>query len=241
MTGTHRNTIALIQARMGSSRLPCKMMLSLHGLPIIDWVVRRTTTSRLLDGIIVAVPDIPLDDPLAAHLKKNGVRVFRGPEDDVLRRFRLAAEQAEATHVVRICADNPLIWGGEIDNLIRHYQALPDQGRAYVYNHIPLNNRYPDGFGAEMLSFALLRALDEEAAAPRHREHCLSFIHDNPERFDIITFDPPDPRLRRPDIRLDLDRPEDYRKLALMPLSPDMPPEEIIRCIGAPPQAPQGD
>ncbi len=222
------NIIALIQARMGSSRLPCKMMLCLHGLPVIDWVVRRTALSRLLDGIIVAMPDTPLDEPLARHLEARGIRTFRGPEDDVLRRFRLAGEAAKASHVVRICADNPLIWGGEIDALIRHYQALPDQERAYVYNHIPLNNRYPDGFGAEMLSFSLLRELDEEAVEPRHREHCLSFIHDNPERFRILTFDPANPRLHRPDARLDLDKPEDYRKLALMPLTPDMPPEEVL-------------
>jgi len=225
--------VALIQARMGSARLPCKMMLHLRGLPVIDWVVQRTAVSRLLDRMIVAVSDNPLDDPLVQHLESRGTQVFRGPEDDVLRRFRLAAEQAGAAHVVRICADNPLIWGGEIDTLIRHYQYLPDIERAYAYNHIPLHNLYPDGFGAEILSFALLRLLDEEATLPRQREHCLSFIHDNPERFLISTFDPPNPVLRRPDIRLDLDRPEDYRKLALMPIHPDMAPEEIVRLYPA--------
>lgn len=223
-----KHTVALIQARMGSARLPCKMMLHLRGMPIIDWVVRRTAVSRLLDRIVVAVSHNPLDDPLVRHLEHCGVHVFRGPEDDVLRRFRLAAEQHQATRVVRICADNPLIWGGEIDNLIRHYQRLPDPEQVYAYNHIPLNNRYPDGFGAEMVSFSLLRLLDEEATLPEHREHCLSFIRDNPERFRISTFDPPDPFLHRPDIRLDLDKPEDYRKLALMPLHPDMTPGEII-------------
>lgn len=219
---------ALIQARMGSTRLPCKMMLSLHGLPVIDWVVQRTALSRLVDSVIVAVSVNPLDDPLALHLKNQGVQVFRGPEDNVLRRFLLAAEQAGASHVIRICADNPLVWGGEIDNLIRHYRQLPDPARSYAYNHIPRNNLYPDGFGAEMLSFDLLKMLDEEATLPAHREHCLSFIHDNPERFCISTFDPPDPRLHRPDVRLDMDTPEDFRKLALMPLHPAMPPETII-------------
>ena len=103
------NIVALIQARMGSTRLPCKMMLSLHGLPLIDWVVRRTAASRLLNRIIVATSEAPANDPLAAHLEGQGTEVFRGPEDDVLKRFRLAAEQAGATHVVRICADNSLV------------------------------------------------------------------------------------------------------------------------------------
>lgn len=234
------NTAALIQARMGSTRLPCKMMLSLHGLPLIDWVTRRTAVSRLLNRIIVATSDSPADDPLAAHLQRQGVEVFRGPETDVLRRFRLAAEGAAPTHVVRICADNPLIWGGEIDNLIRHYRERlvrapeedarprPDENTLYAYNHIPRNNRYPDGLGAEMISWPLLCLLDEKARKPAHREHCLSYIWDNPQDFVISTFDPPDPRLRRPEVKLDVDTPEDYRGLALLPLRVDMPPAEVI-------------
>lgn len=234
------NIVALIQARLGSTRLPCKMMLSLHGLPLIDWVVKRTAKSRLLNRIIVATSESPGNDPLAVHLEKQGVEVFRGPENDVLKRFCLAAEKADPTHVVRICADNPLIWGGEIDHLIRHYQARlngpadsetglrPDEHTLYAYNHIPRNNLYPDGLGAEMISWPLLRMLDERARIPAHREHCLSYIWDNPKEFVISTFDPPDARLRHPEVKLDVDTPDDYRKLALMPVSLDMPPEEVI-------------
>jgi spore coat polysaccharide biosynthesis protein SpsF len=237
--------VALIQARMGSRRLPCKMMLCLRGLPLIDWVVRRTAVSRLLRRVIVATSTAPADDVLAAHLHERGVEVFRGPEDDVLRRFRLAAEGVGATHIVRVCADNPLIWGGEIDHLIRHYQerlappkddparSRPDEHRLYAYNHIPLGNLYPDGLGAEMVSFPLLRLLEETAVDPRHREHCLSYIRDNPADFAVSTFDPPDPALRRPEIRLDVDTAEDYRKLALLPLHPDMPPAEALRLAAA--------
>ncbi|MDR0339252.1 MAG: NTP transferase domain-containing protein [Desulfovibrio sp.] len=225
------NIVAIIQARMGSSRLPCKAMLCLHGLPVIDWVVHRTAKSELLNDIVVAIPETSLDDVLARHLENQGVAVFRGPEQDVLRRFVLAAEQAEATHVVRVCADNPAVWGPEIDRLIRHFLALPSQDNAYAYNHIPKNNSYADGLGAEMLSFALLKRLDLEASLPEHREHCLSYIHDNPELFRISTFEPPDERLRRPDVRLDMDSPRDYRKLALMPINADMHPAEIVlRC-----------
>jgi spore coat polysaccharide biosynthesis protein SpsF len=217
------------------------MMLSLRGMPIIDWVVKRTAASRLLHRIIVATSTEPSDDPLAVHLQEQGVEVFRGPEDDVLKRFRLAAEGTGATHLVRICADNPLIWGGEIDHLIRHYQEclarkkqnpstiMPDAKTLYAYNHIPRGNLYPDGLGAEMIAWPLLRFLDETAQAPEHREHCLSYIWDNPHAFVISTFDPPDASLRHPEIKLDMDTPEDYRKLALMPLHVGMPPAEVIR------------
>jgi spore coat polysaccharide biosynthesis protein SpsF len=232
------NIVALIQARMGSTRLPCKMMLCLRGLPLIDWVIIRTAVSRRVNRIIVAGSESPFDDPLAIHLREQGVELFRGPEDDVLKRFRLAAEQARATHIVRICADNPLIWGAEIDHLIRHYQQrLEESGpgrrqledRLYAYNHIPQGNLYPDGFGAEMISWPLLRFLDENAEAAQHREHCLSYIRDNPQGFSISTFDPPDSRLHHPEIRLDVDTAADYRKLALLPLHITMPPEEVLR------------
>ncbi len=116
-------TVALIQARLGSSRLPCKMMLSLHGLPVIDWVVHRVRRATLVDEVVVATSTQPENDILEHHLSRQGVAVFRGPEDDVLERFRLAGAAYGAEQVVRVCADNPLIWGGAIDDLIRFWRA----------------------------------------------------------------------------------------------------------------------
>lgn len=222
------NIVAIVQARMGSTRLPCKAMLHLHGLPVIDWVAHRVSKAKLLDRLIFALPESRLDDALAFHLENRGIEVFRGPEDDVLKRFSLAARHAEATHVVRVCADNPLVWGEEIDHLIRHFLSRPQQENLYAYNHIPRNNLYPDGLGAEMVSASLLHRLDLLVVKPEHREHCLSHIWDKPDEFAISTFDPPNPLLRRPDCKLDLDVPEDYRKLALMPIHADMPPQEAL-------------
>jgi spore coat polysaccharide biosynthesis protein SpsF len=238
--------VLLIQARMGSSRLPGKMLLPLHGLPIIDWVVRRTARATLPALSIVATSSSAQDSPLAKHLEEQSVQVFRGPEDDVLERFRLAGAAVSATHIVRVCADNPLIWGEEIDTLIRRYLRISQElskpplasppaslrepsDNLYVYNHIPRNNLYPDGLGAEMISFPLLEYLAATATLPAHREHCLSYIWDNPESFCIHTFDPPDPRLRRPEIKLDIDTQADYQKLMRLPLAPDSPPEEVVR------------
>ncbi|MCL1985527.1 MAG: NTP transferase domain-containing protein [Betaproteobacteria bacterium] len=229
-------TVALVQARLGSRRLPMKGLLCLRGMPLIDWVVRRVAKSELLDRIVVAIADTPLDEVLVAHVRERlmpldkRIAVFCGPENDVLERFRAAGAAFGAKRVVRVCADNPLVWGGEIDNLIRFFEKA---GCDYAYNHIPRNNHYPDGLGAEMLSFALLHALASRVTDPKHREHCLSYIWENAQHFAIRTFDPPDPKLWHPELKLDVDSPEDFRRLALMPLHIDMLPVEIVTLCNA--------
>jgi spore coat polysaccharide biosynthesis protein SpsF len=204
------------------------MMLSLCGYPLIDWVLDRVRRSVLLDDCVLATSTAPGDEVLARHAAARGVSVFRGPEDDVLERFRQAAAAYDATHIVRICADNPLVWGEEIDRLIRFYH---ETGCDYAYNHIPRGNKYPDGLGAETVSRALLETIAREASLPAHREHCFSYLWANPDRFSLRTFDPDDPRLHRPDMKLDVDTAEDYRKLALLPLRPDISPLELVSLL----------
>lgn len=223
-------TVALVQARLGSSRLPMKSLLCLRDFPLIDWVTRRLARATKLDGIMVAVPDTERDAVLLEHLRRHGVPCAAGPEDDVLARMALAARAADAAIVVRVCADNPLVWGGAVDRLLAHYaHAACD----YAYNHIPRGNLWPDGLGAEALSRELLEELNARAILPPQREHCLNYIWDNAEKFRISTFDPEEPWLRRPEIKLDVDSPEDFRRLSLLPLHPDMDAGDIIRIFGA--------
>ena len=101
-----KKCIAIVQARLGSSRLPMKSLLCMRGLPLIDWVTSRLTTARCLDGLIVAVPDTPLDRVLVEHLQRRNVPCMTGPENDVLERFRQAAAFTGADFIVRVCADN---------------------------------------------------------------------------------------------------------------------------------------
>lgn len=223
--------VIVVQARLGSSRLPCKALLCLHELPVIDWVTRRCRTSRLSDDLVVAVPDTRHDDVLAHHVDACGIRIWRGSEQDVLRRMLDAARALEADAVVRVCADNPLICGEEIDNLISFYKEHPCD---YAYNHIPRGNLYPDGLGAEIVSLQILEHLGNMASLPAHREHCLSYITDNPADFVIQTFDPPDPALHHPELRLDLDTMEDFVHLSLLPLHPEMTSREIVLACGVP-------
>ncbi len=205
-------TVAVIQARLGSTRLPYKMMLSLHGKPIIEWVVKRVRRSKLIDDIVVAIPVTEENDILENYLRGLGVKVFRGSENNVLNRFYEAVKEENATHIVRVCADNPLIDGVEIDHLIRFYRKNHCD---YAYNHIPKENLYPDGLGAEIVSFDLLKHLNEVVQTQRHKEHCLSYITDNKEKFTIKTFDPLDDNLHHPELKFDVDTFEDYRKLAM--------------------------
>lgn len=199
---------------MSAERLPGKMMLWLHGYPIIEWVVRRTTMARRLDDVVVAIPDTPNDDVLEDFLSSDlQVNVYRGPERDVLHRFVEAGKKVQADRVVRICADNPLISGEVIDDLI-HFFNLNACDYAYNQGDSGRTNTYPDGLGAEMVSFATLEWVEQHAASPEHREHCLSYIANNPDRFDIKTFNPPDQRMAHPELKLDLDNLEDYRYLA---------------------------
>lgn len=225
----HGKVIAIVQARLGSSRLPLKSLLCLRDVPVIDWVTQRLAQASRLDGLLVAVPDTPLDAVLLEHLRRRNVPCMAGPENDVLERYRLAARQAGAGLVVRVCADNPLIWGEAVDRLVDFYE----QGAwDYAYNHIPRENLWPDGLGAEIFSRELLERMADEAVEPSQREHCCNYIWDNRERFRIGTFDPGEDWLCRPDLKLDMDSPDDFRRLALRPIRPDMDARDIVRLFG---------
>jgi spore coat polysaccharide biosynthesis protein SpsF len=224
-----RRVLAIVQARMGASRLPNKMMLHLHGYPVVEWIFRRVARARLLDGCVFAIPDTPQDDVLHHYLERIGAVVFRGSETDVVGRFYQAALLHGAMHIVRVCADNPLICPEEIDNLITFYG---NKGCDYAYNHIPRNNTYPDGLGAEMVSFPLLEMIQREASAPGHREHVFNYLWDNSGRFVMATFDPPDAAIAHPELKLDLDTYDDYTKLLSAELRIEMTAREIVTLFG---------
>lgn len=230
MPDSRQRTVAIVQARLGSSRLPMKSLLALRGLPIIDWVAERLARATLLDEIVFAVPDTALDDVLAAHLEAAGRHVIRGSEQDVLGRFILAAAASRADAVVRVCADNPLIHGSAVDELIGFYRReRPD----YAYNHIPHGNLWPDGLGAEIIGRDILEELGRRADIPSQREHALNYIWDNPQDFRTATFDPADSQIRRPDLKLDVDTPQDFARLALAPVNVNTSPRALAAIFPA--------
>jgi len=218
--------IGVIQARIGSTRLPYKMMLCLHGKPLIEWVIKRVQKSKLLDDIIVAIPVTEDNDLLAKYINELGVKVHRGSEGNVLERFYKSVENENCTQIVRICADNPLIDGTEIDNLINFYQVNKCD---YAYNHIPKGNLYPDGLGAEIVSFEILKNLNNVVDTQHHREHCLSYIHDNTDKYSIKTFDPINKNLHHPELKFDVDTFDDYHNLCMKDFDINISSEDLIK------------
>ncbi len=220
-----RNIVAIVQARMGASRLPNKMMLWLHGYPVIEWVRQRVRKATKIDTLVFAVPDTPLDEVMAVYLEQKGENVFRGDEQDVLNRFFGAAQEFQATHIVRVCADNPFISPEEIDNLVEFYF---DHSCDYAYNHIPKNNTYPDGLGAEIVSMELLETIYVKAKVVSLREHIFNYIWDTPDEFSIKTFDPPNSLIAHPEVKLDIDTVDDYLKLLAVPVEINMDAVELV-------------
>lgn len=231
----HGKIVAIVQARLGSTRLPMKSLLCLRDSPLIDWVLHRLAQAKRLDAILVALPQTAQDRVLWEHVRRRHVDCVVGPEQDVLERFRLAACQADAQVVVRVCADNPLLWGPAIDRLVDFYQ----QGTYdYAYNHIPRHNTWPDGLGAEIFSRELLEHMAATAQSPQQREHCCNYLWDHADEFRFGTFDPEEAWLRRPDLKLDVDTAEDFCRMALHPLWLDMDARAIVDVFGG--DAPTG-
>ena len=172
-------TIAIVQARMGSQRLPGKALLDLCGKPILQHVVERLRQAHTLDDIVVAIPNLKKDDALAEFCDKLGYLLFRGSEADVLSRYWEAANFFKADIVVRITADCPLIDSEVVDAIIdRHRRS---DGNDYTSNVIV--RTFPRGMDTEVVSRNCLHRLHREARDHLYREHVTNFVHDHPNTF----------------------------------------------------------
>jgi spore coat polysaccharide biosynthesis protein SpsF len=174
-------TVVVVQARMGSTRLPGKVLQDLHGRPLLERQVERLRRARSTDAIVIATTTEPRDDALVELAASIGVAVFRGDEHDVLARYAGAAAAHAAEVVVRVTADCPLIDPDVLDRCVRRLQG--DDGLDYVSN--TLRRTYPRGLDVEVLRRATLDAADREATDPADREHVTRFVWRQPERFRL--------------------------------------------------------
>lgn len=177
-------TIALIQARLSSSRLPGKVLMDIEGVPMLAHVVERVSAARLLDGVAVATSTDSSDDRLAAYCRANGIRHHRGPLDDVLARFVQAGKREEADVIVRVTADCPLIDPALIDAVV----TMRDAHRADYASNV-LSRRYPRGLDVEVFTAEALARADREGKAPHHREHVTPYLYEEPGRFQVVGLD----------------------------------------------------
>ena len=149
--------MAIIQARMNSTRLPGKVLLTIGDKTVLEYVVERVAQAKTIAKVIVATTEKPEDSVIVNWAKKKGIDVYGGSEDDVLDRFYQAARQHNLQHIVRITADCPLIDPDVIDKIVEYYFKT---GKDYCANI--LERSYPDGLDVEVFSFAALeRALKE--------------------------------------------------------------------------------
>ncbi|MDH5666798.1 MAG: hypothetical protein OEY86_02155 [Nitrospira sp.] len=194
----------IIQARMGSSRLPGKVLKPMAGKVLLDHVLGRLVLLEYPVTVVVATSRLPQDDVIAQHCESRGVTVFRGSESDVLDRYWQCACENRFEHVVRLTADNPFTDMDELRRLIEQHLA---QRNDYTHSF----GSMPLGVGAEIFTFAALEQSAREGHAANHREHVNEYIQERPDMFKIGMLESPAAK-RRPDLRLTVDTEEDYQR-----------------------------
>ena len=179
---------AIIQARMGSTRLPGKVLRHLCDKTILAHVIDRVRASQAIDQIIVATTDQPTDEAITALTPTLGVTLFRGSEDDVLSRFYFAALAAKAETIVRVTADCPLFDSVLLRAMIEEFATQRRGGERLDYLSNTLTRTYPRGLDAEIFDFATLERAHHEATQPFEREHVTPYIYGHPEWFALKNF-----------------------------------------------------
>ena len=173
--------VAIIQARMGSTRLPGKSLLPFGDTSVLGYLIKRISLSKFIDKIVVATTDADLDNKIVLESNRIGVNVFRGSEQDVLERFYKAAKEYKANFIVRLTADDPFKTASIIDDAIR---KLLDENLDYCSNTI--SPSFPEGLDVEVFSYAALAEAYHNEPCEFEREHVTPYIWKNKnEKFKI--------------------------------------------------------
>ena len=225
--------LAILQARVSSSRLPGKVLMPLLGEPMLLRQIERLRKVRQIDKLLVATSAETADDEIGTLCTQHAIDCFRGNLNDVLDRFYQAAVSYHPDHVVRLTADCPLADPGLIDQVIEFYLA-----GGYDYASNAIQPTFPDGLDVEICRFACLEQAWREARLPSQREHVTPFIHQQPERFTIGHF------FNREDLshlRWTVDEPRDFELIsqiyaALYPVNPDFSTPDILRLLAERPE-----
>ena len=176
--------VVVVQARMGSTRMPGKVLQPLSGVPMVGHVVARAARIPGTDRLATAIPALEEDDVLEAYLRTlPQVEIVRGSAEDVLDRYRQAARRLDADTIVRVTADCPLLCPEVSARVLRAYDAHPRAD--YASN--TLQRTYPRGLDTEVFSRAALEVAASEASRPSDREHVTPFLWRQPDRFTLVS------------------------------------------------------
>lgn len=211
----------ILQARMGSTRLPGKVLMPLGGTTILGWIVQRLAV--LPWPVIVATSDMPRDDVIADTCARMATECFRGSEQDVLDRYYHCARAYGFAHVIRLTGDNPFPDAEALRQLVALHHA---ENADYTHSF----GKLPVGVGGEIISFQALELSWQEGRAAHHREHVNEYILENPRRFRIEQLDVASSK-QAPQLSLTIDTPADYQRIAscLGPADVNISTEELIR------------
>lgn len=200
--------LAILQARMSSTRLPGKVLMPLAGTPMIVRQIERVARARRIDRLVVATSLNPGDDAIEKTVRREGIAVHRGSLDDVLARFiGTLDEHGPADHVVRLTADCPLADPFVIDETI---ETLLETGADYASN-TPPHRTFPKGLDVEVMTADTLRRAAATATTPEEREHVTWGIWNHPDRYRLAFHSQP---VDEGEVRWTVDRPDDYAFMA---------------------------
>lgn len=182
-------TVAIIQGRMGSTRLPGKVMKKLCGKSVLEHVIHRVQACHLLDDIVVATTNSPTDDVIVAEAERCAAKWFRGSEEDVLNRYYLAAKQFHAEVVVRVTSDCPLFDPELLAKMVLFFRSKnsPDNQLDYLSN--TLKRTFPLGLDAEVFKFSALEYAHFHSNNQYEREHVTPYIYEHSDIFSLHSYE----------------------------------------------------
>lgn len=196
-------TIVIIQARMGSTRLPGKIFKPLGDEVILSYVVKRCKAIQGVDDVIVATSTLSQDDVVEKWCNENDVAVCRGSEDDVLSRYVQCAKTYNPNYIMRVTADCPFV-DYELASEVVKFMKERD------VEIVDLKGDMPRGLAVELLTFNALKRIDQQGKLERHREHVTYYAYEFKDKFSRASFIVPQNRTF-PKLRITLDTEEDYK------------------------------
>ena len=222
--------VGIIQARMGSTRLPGKIMRDVCGKPMLEMMIERVRRSKTLEKIVIATSTNKEDDIIVEFCNKMNVDFYRGSENDLIARYKGASDMFGVDVVVRLTSDTPIMDSYVIDKVVDVYVK---NDYDFVSNCYPMPRTYPDGMNVEVFSAKILDEAFKESKKPSEREHVTFFMWMNTERYKIFRVD------YDRDVsmyRFNLDYPEDYTVLksifeGLYPKNPMFTMEDAIKWL----------
>jgi spore coat polysaccharide biosynthesis protein SpsF len=193
----------IVQARMGSTRLPGKVLAKINNKPMLHYLVKQLQFSNEINEIVIATTDLEEDLEIVKFAKKNNIRFFIGSDDDVLDRYYQCAKEFSFSTIVRITADNPLIDPYIVDKVIRCFKE-----NTYDYVSNAISRTFPYGTEVEIFSFDTLENTWKNACKHSEREHVTSFIYKNKTKFKTFNLTN---KIDLSRFRWTIDRPNDLK------------------------------